>query len=159
MTHSRSCKCCPCPHSSAGKLHSHISDNQLRSVSPGCPFSGQDGDLTEHLKGCQYENIKGFIEKSDQQWLEIKRFMAQKEEESTKVQEMLTNIQKQLAQVLSAMETQNGRTESSLDYLRTSVEEMKLQVDQNRSDIAALQTSPGKVTRRASGVNAHTEEW
>jgi len=134
--HNKKCSCCPCPHAKAG-----------------CDFSGQDGDVGEHLKNCQYEKIKGFISKSEQQWNDMREFMKAKEEESARTQETLHVIQQQLEQLLSTVEAHNGRTESALRFLTNSVDELKIQVAQNCADIADIKKSPSKVHRLPSNAD------
>jgi len=133
QTHSANCSQSPCPHATSG-----------------CDFFGELNQIEGHLKTCQYEKIKGFLSKHNDDMKELKQILIQKEHQFNATQEVLTTLQKQLEQVLSVMETNNNRVEGALRYVTNSVDELKLQVSKNCTDIGEMQAGKGRTIRSAS---------
>lgn len=104
----------------------------------GCTFQGDGNTLKDHLAGCPYENIKGFIDKNHKQVNKLKKKLKEKDEEIRFLKGALTQLNTKIDYLVENFESKTNNFEISLRKMNASLDHNQIQLGETRQEVETL---------------------
>jgi E3 ubiquitin-protein ligase TRAF7 len=122
--HMRTCNHLPCPHKEAG-----------------CCFKGMKGEVEHHLVTCGYESIKGFIQKYNEQNINLKKQLKETRQENAELRETIIQLTERVQELTNLLGSKHAQYD---ELIRQLTEAIAI----NQQQISPYRNSPN----RAQGI-------